>query len=291
MNEKWKKFFKNLGKGTWTLLNSRIFYFVIIGLLVVFGLRKCGNEHDLKIENKILSQNVLAARDSIHTIVTKNGELQSEKAIYIKSIDELKSENSDLYKRIKQQDGTVISLNRTIISLKQTEKMLNDSIKTLHKIIGTPIPVDDNSWMIPWELNYNWDATNHDYFKGQTFVSVDTNIDGSFKLNPDGSLKIKHDDTRLLTRDSNIDLTFGEKVVDGKYNVFIQTKYPGFKAEQLEGVFIDPNTNKDIKDLIKKDHWLTGFSIAISVTAGYDPIRQQPALVVGPSLNYNIYSW
>ncbi len=291
MNEKWKNIFKNLGKGIWALLNSKIFYFVIIGLLVVFGLKKCGNENDLKIENRILEQNVLAARDSVRTFVTKNGDLQSEKAIFIKTEEKLKKENSDLYKRVKEQDGNVISLNRTIVSLRQNEKMLNDSIKTLNKILGDPVQVDKNTWMIPWQLNYDWDGTNHDYFKGQTFVSVDTNPDGTFRLDSDGKLNIKHDDTRLLERDSQIDLEFGEKVVDGKYNVFIKTKYPGFKAEQLEGVLIDPNSNKDIKGLMKKDHWFTGFSIGISVTPGYDIINQKTTIVVGPSLNYNIYSW
>jgi len=145
MNEKWKKFFKNLGKGVWALLNSKIFYFVIIGLLVVFGLKTCNNTHDLKIENKILAQNVLAARDSVHTFRTKNGDLQSEKAIFIKTEKELREENSDLYKRIKEQDGNVISLNRTIIRLRQNEKTLNDSIKTLNKIIGEAVKVDDNT--------------------------------------------------------------------------------------------------------------------------------------------------
>ena len=291
MNEKWKKFFKNFGKGAWTLLNSKVFFAVVIVLLFIFGLNQCSTKRDLKVDNAKLEQNVVAARDSVYTFMTKNGQLQSEKAIYIKSEKELKEENSDLYKRIKNQDGSIISLNRAIVRFEQNEKILNDSINTLNKIIGKAVQVDKNTWMIPWQLNYDWDATNHDYFKGQTFVSVDINPDGSFKLKSDGSLNIKHDNTRLLNRDSQIDLEFGEKVVDGKYNVYIQTKYPGFKAEQMEGVFIDPNTNKDIQSLIKKDHWFTGFSIGISVTPGYDVIGQKAAIVVGPSLTYNIFSW
>jgi hypothetical protein len=289
--EKFKKFLKKAGNVIWTLLNSRVFYIVLIGLLVVFGLRQCGGKRDLKIDNAILTQNVIAARDSITIIITENGDLQGEKAIFIKSEKELKAENSDLYKRIKEQDGNVISLNRTIIRLKQNEKMLNDSIKTLNKIIGEPVQVDKNTWMLPWELDYNWDATNYDHFKGKTFVSVDMNPDGTYKLKPDGTLIVKHDNTLLYDRDSQIDIEFGEKVVGNEYQVYIKSAYPGFSPESMEGVFIDPNTNKDIQNLMKKKHWFTGFSFSISVTAGYDPIGQKPALVVGPSLNYNIYSW
>ena len=289
--EKLKKFLKKAGDVIWTLLNSRVFYYIIIALLILFGVSKCNNVKDLKIDNTLLEQNVLAARDSIHTYQTENGDLRAEKAIYIKSEKELKEENSELYRRIREQDGNIISLNRAIVRLKQTEKELNDSINTLNKIISEAVQIDENTWMFPWELRYDWDATNHDYFKGQTFLSVDMNPDGTFKLKPDGTLNVRHDDTRLINRDTQIDLEFGEKVVDGKYNVYIQTKYPGFTAQSLEGVFIDPNTNKDIKNLMKKDHWFTGFSLSLSVTAGYDPIRQKPALVVGPSLNYNIYSW
>jgi len=287
MNEKLKNFIK----GVWTVLNSRLFLFGIIALLFMYGLTKCSNMKDLKIDNARLEQNVSAANDTIDLYKTKSGALQAEKEIFIKSEKELKAENSDLYKQVKEQDGNIISLNRTVIRLRQNEKVLNDSIKILIKKLGEAVQIDNNTWMIPWELDYNWDETNFDYFKGQTFVSVATNPDGTFKLKPDGTLNIKHDDTRLLNRDSQIDITFGEKVEGGKYHVYIQSKYPGFSPESLEGVFIDPNTNKDIQGLMKKKHWFTGFSIGISVTPGYDIIGGKGAVVVGPSLTYNIYSW
>jgi len=265
----------------WTILNSRIFYIVMIILLVMFGLKKCSNEHNLRIDNDILEQNVSAYNDTIRLFKSKNGDLQAEKEIYIKSYKELKEENSDLYKRVKSQKGHIISLNRSIIKLKQDTSILHDSIRYLHSIIGQAVKIDSNTWMLPWELKYTWDKTNYDIFKGKTFVSVSN----------DGELKLKHDNTLLYYRESQIDVEFGEKVVDGKYNVFIKSAYPGFTPSALEGVFIDPNTNKDIKKLMKKDHWFTGFSVGISVTLGYDLVGQKPGLVVGPSLTYNIYNW
>jgi len=286
-----KETLKKIGKVIWTLLNSKIFYYVIIVGMFVFALNQCNGKHDTKVENTILQQNASADSAKIKLYETKNGELLAQKEIFIKSEKELKKENSDLYKLVKDQKGNIISLNSVVISLKQNEKELNDSINTLNKIIGEAVQLDKNRWMIPWELNYKWDATNSDHFAGQTFVSVATNPDGTFKFNPDGTVIIKHDDTKLIDRETKINLIFGDKVVDGKFNVYIQSAYPGFTAESMKGVFIDPNTNKNIQQLIKKDHWFTGFSLSIAITPGYNVISNEFGITVGPSLNYNIYSW
>jgi len=276
-----KDFLKKAGKSVWTLLNSKIFLIGVIALLFIFGLSKCSNMKDLKLEHTKLEQNYSAANDTIKLYKTKSGALQAEKEIYIKSEKELKAENSDLYKRIKEQDGNIISLNRAVIKLRQDTSLLHDSIRYLTSYIETAIQIDSNTWVLPWELRYDWDETNYDIFKGKTFVSVSN----------DDPLQLKHDNTLLYFRESQIDIEFGEKVVDGKYNVFIKSKYPGLTPEAMEGVFIDPNTNKDIKNLIEKDHWFTGFSISLGATIGYDPINNRPAFVIGPSINYNIYSW
>ena len=270
---------KEIIKIIWLVLNSKIFYFVIIILLLFFGLNKCSQKKELNRENDILNQNVSAYTDTIKIIKNKNGDLLAEKNIFIMSEKQLKEENSDLYKRIKKQKGNIISLNHAIIQLHQDISILHDSIRYLHSIIGEAVKIDSNTWMLPWELKYQWDKTNYDIFKGKTFVSVSKN----------GNLK--HDNTLLYYRESQIDIEFGEKVVDGKYNVFIKSSYPGFTPKAMEGVFIDPNTNKDIRKLMKKKHWFTGFSVGLSITLGYDFINQNTGIMIGPSLTYNIYNW
>lgn len=276
-----KEGLKKIGNVLWTVLNSRVFYFLIMAAIFFFAFQKCKSEEDLIAEKTKLEQNISAKNDTIKYYKSKTGTLQAEKEIFIKTEKELKKENSDLYKRIQKQEGNIISLNRSVIKLTQEKEELNDTIEKLRKIIGEAVQVDSNTWMFPWRLEYEWDSTNYDIFEGETFVSVSNK----------SPIKLKHDDTKLTYRETQIDIEFGEKVVDGKYNVFINSEYPGFKPETLEGVFIDPNSNKDIKKLMKKDHWFTGYSIAISITPGYDVINQKPTIVVGPSLNYNIYQW
>ena len=104
-------------------------------------------------------------------------------------------------------------------------------------------------------------------------------------------LNVKNIGTELLTRESNIDVTFGEKVVNDKYVVYIQSAYPGFTAKSLEGFMVDPNSNKYIKKLIKKQHWFTGWSLGLGVTPGYEITNGKFGLCVGPTLQWNIYNW
>ncbi len=264
----------------WKLVNSKVFSYVIVGLLIMMFAGQCKRSTDLKIENAKLEQNVSAADSTIIEYKNKEGVYEADKATWILSEKELKKQNKNLFDQVKAQEGNVISLNNTIIRLRQDTTILHDSIRYLTKIIDSAIQIDPEMWILPWELRYDWDDNNHDYFKGKTLLKLDTT-----------TMEVTHLDTQMDDRDSKIDVTFGEKVVGGKYNVYIQSKYPGFSAEQMTGVFIDPNTNKDIKKLIKKRHWFTGFSISVGITPGYDFINQQPAIVIGPTIGYSIYQW
>ena len=264
----------------WKFINSKFLGYVVAAILIMLLAGQCRRTTNLKIENAKLEQNVSAADSTITEYKNKEGVYQADKATWILSERELKKQNRELYDQVKNQKGRVISLNNTIIRLRQDTTILHDSIRYLTKIIDSAIQIDPEMWILPWELRYDWDENNHDYFKGKTLVKLDT-----------VTLEVTHLDTQLDDRDSKIDVTFGEKVVDNTYNVFIESKYPGFSIEQMSGVFIDPNTNKDIKKLIKKRHWFTGFSVSVGITPGYDFINNQPTIVIGPTIGYSIYQW
>lgn len=268
----------------WKIVSSNIFAYVIAGGILFFAFQQCESKKDLVAEKTKLEQNIKAKNDSIETYKLKNGTLVKEKGILILSEKELKKENSDLYKQVKQQSGSIITLNNAVLSLKQDTELLNDKIRYLRAVIDSAKQIGDNRWEMPWTLEYVWnkDSTNYDRFRGKTFVSVVSKT----------PLKLQHDNTMMLERESKINITFGEKVTkDGKYNVYLESKYPGFDVEQMKGVFIDPNTNKDIKRLMKKQHWFTGFSFGVSVVAGKDLFSNGMGVMVGPSLTWNIYQW
>ena len=167
--------------------------------------------------------------------------------------------------------------------MKQDTSDLNSQVKYLKKIIGQSKQINDSTWLMPWELTYNYDSLNSDYIKGETTVGV-MKLDGGFKLN--------HLDTRLLSRETQIELTFGQRVVDDKLNIFLQTNYPGFSPSVMEGTMIDPNDNKYIKSLLKKNKWFPNtWNVGLGATVGYDFLHNQPAIVVGANLTYSLYQW
>jgi hypothetical protein len=264
------------------LANTKNIFYVVIAIMMIINIKQCTTSKDERADRLKAEQNLYAANDTIKYYKNKSGILQAEKGVLILSEKELKKENNEFYKKIKNQKGNIISLNSTILTLKQDKYLLQNSINFLKSYIGQAVKLDSNLWELPWELRYDWDDSNYDIFNGKTLVNADI---------VNNKIKLRHNNTLLLNRETQIDIEFGEKVVDGKYNVFINSKYPGFKPESLEGVFIDPNTNKDIKKLMKKDHWFTGFSLGLSVSMGYDIIYQHPTVVVGPSLTYSIYQW
>lgn len=260
------------------VLKSRLFAYSIVVLMTLFAFSKCQSNKDLVADKTKTEQNLTAANDTIKVYKTKYGTVVSEKQIYIKSISELKKENNGLYKQVKEQKGNVISLNNALLLLKQDTTILRSKLRAM---AGNTTKIDSTHFRTDWELIYNWDSKNFDVYKGSTYNSV-------ISTNP---LTLKHDKTELTSRTSQINLTFGEKVVDGKYKVYVESEYPGLTTASLEGVLIDPNTNKDIKKLIKKQHWFTGFSFGVSVTPGYNLIDNKFGITVGPSLTWNIFNW
>lgn len=263
-----------------SFLNSRALGYILIIILIALVAYQYQANSDLRRQQIIDSQNILAMDSIINYYKGENNSLTAEKAVWILSEKELKDRNRELYDMVREQNGQIISLNNAILSIEQDYKILQDSIKYLNSVIGEAVQLEDGTWRIPWTLEYNWDDKNYDFFKGHTIVSIDT-------LN----LGVKHINTELDIRRSKIDITFGEKVVDGKYNVFITTSYPGLTPESMQGILIDPNSNPYIRQLMKKRNWFTGFSISFSITPGYDLITRRPSITIGPSIGYNIYSW
>lgn len=262
----------------WTILKSKLFAYSIVILMTLFAFSQCKSKQD-EISKRIKSdQNLVAMNDTAKFYKDKYGNTITEKSILILSEKELKKQNRDLYDKVQKQNGNIISLNNTILILKQDTADLRGKLRNGK---GEVVKIDSTHFKVNWSMDYIWDNKNFDKYQGTTLVSVSSK-------NP---LNLKHDKTELTGRQSQIDLTFGEKVVDGKYKVFVQSAYPGLTQKSLEGVFIDPNTNKDIKSLMKKQHWFTGFSFGISVTPGYNLIGNNFGITVGPSLTWNLYQW
>lgn len=291
--------------GIWSFLNSKIFMYIIIVVIGIWLLNTCSNNKDLKSQKIIDDQNISALTDIIKIEKRKNGEYHASIDGFIASESELKKLNIDLYNKVNDQNGKVLSLNATILKLQQDTTILKQYIK---KLLGKPIKLTDSTYRIPWELQFNWDkkntavdtinTKNYDIFNGYSDIELNVTsvlLDSISKLNRELLLKsfsVKHLNTEFLSRTTQIDLTFGQEVVDNKLKIFIESKYPGFTVESLSGVLIDPNTNPYIKQLIKKKHWFPNtWSFGIGTSMGYNIIGGNPYMGIGVNLTYNIYEW
>ena len=264
-----------------TFLKSRIFTIILIIALLIFAAIQCSRINTLKLKADVANINIVALQDSIHTEKTKNGELEASKAIFISTISDLESLNKSLYDKVKAQSGSIISLNNTVIRLVQDSAMLAKYLDEKDKIIAKLIQIDSNTFMAAWTLPFKYDSLNFDIISGKTYIGV-------ISKNP---LELAHINTEIIKRISQIDVTFGERVLKGKYQVYIQSAFPGFTVKSLDGFMTDPNSNKYIKSLMTKPHWFTGFSVDVGVTPGYNITTGKFGITLGPTLSWNVYTF
>jgi hypothetical protein len=267
--------------------------------------RSCAKTRDMERKNKKQEQNIAALTDTIRMEKTKSGKQEVTIAGFVVSTKELEKLNKDLSNELKDQKGRVISLGKIIFQLKQDTAVLRARINYLESIMSQPIQINDSTYCIPWSLKYDWDSTNYDIYKGQTSIGITAKKSApNFLLNNNktyntqfnnqfnASFDLKHYKTELLERTTQIDLTFGQEVIDHQLRVFVKTKYPGFSAKSLAGVLIDPNTNPYIKGLMKKKKWFPNtWSVGVGPSLGYNILTFKPYLGIGVNINYNLLQW
>ena len=261
------------------IFNSKVTYLIITFVFILLYLKSCKDEHDLKVQNTIQTQNIIAQNDTIKIIKQKNGEIESSIASYVATDKDLKNLNKNLYDLVKNESGQIVSLGNIVFRLQQDSSVLKKHADSLNYVLQNPVDIGHNQYAINWELKYNYDAKNYDALYGTTKVGLLNN-------------SLSNLGTYLTNRETSIDLTFGEKVESGKLRVFAETKYPGFTTESLSGVLIDPNSDPYIKSLMKKKKLFPNtWSVGISITPGFNLGTGSYGLVIVPSIQYNIFTW
>jgi len=288
-----------------SFLKSKTFLVIMVIIMALSLGRSCAKTRDMERKNKKQEQNIAALTDTIRMEKTKSGKQEVTIAGFVVSTKELEKLNKDLSNELKDQKGRVISLGKIIFQLKQDTAVLRARINYLESIMSQPIQINDSTYNIPWLLKYDWDSTNYDIYKGQTSIGItakkpvsifllsdnktyNTQFDNQFNA----SFDLKHNKTELLERTTQIDLTFGQEIIDHQLRVFVKTRYPGFSAKSLAGVLIDPNTNPYIKGLMKKKKWFPNtWSVGIGPSLGYNILTFKPYLGIGVNINYNLLQW
>jgi cell division protein FtsL len=265
---------KKLLTTVWKFINSKVFGYIMIGVLAIILLGVFNRNSKLKEEAVRTEQNTAALNGTIKEEKLKSGDLQVSIDGYIANEKELKEYNSELADAVKNQKGDVVTLNRIVFNLKQDNADLKQFIEDLPDP-EPPQQDNDSTWTVFWAAKYVYDSIDFDEYNGKTQVR----LRGPFNL---GKVSVAHNNTELTYRNSQIGLTWGQKYEDGKLKVFAQTAHPAFKTQLLEGTYVD---------YPKKKHWFTGFGIGPQIGVGYDFLHNQPAVTIGIGIQYNIFQW
>lgn len=260
------------------IVKSKAFpYILIIILLAILGWGWQKNQNLIR-KDKAKDQNIAALSDTLRIIETKSGAQETSIAAFVTTEKNLKELNSDLAEKLDDSEGKILTLNSAVIRLVQDAELLKKFIDESESKSDTIIQVNDSTYQAPWVLTYRYDSLNFDRFSGRTEIFLN-------------GLTLTHNRTWLEKRETQIELTWGQRVENNQLRVFVLSKYPGFTIKSLQGVLIDPNKNPYIKSLIKKKHWFTGFSLGIGTTIGYDIIHNNTGFIIGPTFQWTIYNW
>jgi len=255
----------------WDILNSRIFGYIALGIVLLILINTCSRNFNLKNDIELKNYNISVLNDSITTEVLKNGNIQSKIDGFIANEKELKLYNKKLANQVESQKGKVISLNNIVFELSQSVNDLQTYIDEIESRKEKPIQINDSTWKLGWTLAYTYDSNNYDIFKGYTSFSLNIKGLNNINVNNLGSI--------LEQRNSKMLITWGQKYEEGKLKVFAETKHPAFRAQLLEGVYLDAP---------KKKHWFSGFGVGPQIGMSLLP---KQFVYIGIGMQYTIYQW
>jgi hypothetical protein len=268
----------NKFKSYLSVVNSRAIYLIGIAVLVMLLLKQCNATADAKKEAERNFNNLLAERDSVRVLESKNGNMLVERAAFQLKYNELTEEQEELIDRLelsgKRKPSVVI---QTEVVYKDTSIMVpvaatQEGDNTYLKFTHNPTLPGTNRLLIAGQLPYTvdtdtiWDPSDKSKFK---FVS--TVIPGTAKL----SMEQKIDLVTGLYTDPKT----------GRLFVRASTSFPGITFSEMQALDMvdDPATKKALKQARKP--FGIGFSIGYGLTVGKDGYIAGPS--VGLGLTYS----
>ena len=268
----------NKFKSYLSVVNSRAIYLIGIAVLVMLLLKQCNATADAKKEAERNFNNLLAERDSVRVLESKNGNMLVERAAFQLKYNELTEEQEELIDRLelsgKRKPSVVI---QTEVVYKDTSIMVpvaatQEGDNTYLKFTHNPTLPGTNKLLIAGQLPYTvdtdtiWDPSDKSNFK---FVS--TVIPGTAKL----SMEQKIDLVTGLYTDPKT----------GRLFVRASTSFPGITFSEMQALDMvdDPATKKALKQARKP--FGIGFSIGYGLTVGKDGYIAGPS--VGLGLTYS----
>jgi hypothetical protein len=250
-------------------INKDLLLFGSILILIFFSLYQCDSNRDLKDQAKIDEQNRLALTDSVRIIKNDLGEEISIKNVLIADKKELFSLNKDLANDLGKLEGKVKYISSIVTDIKNSEPIV---------ITNTVKEYPDGLKELSWNYDKQFDENNSRKIEGSSKFVIDT----TKKI-----LKIVDKGTVITKDEMKIKLITGLTEIDGSYQIYVKTDYPGVKFDKIDGSVLD----KEMFIKPKEPSVIMGPSISAGMALNPITLQLQPQISLGISytLNANKY--
>ena len=210
---------------------------ILIGAVVVLAAGLIWEfYHTKNLENKLAigEQNKAALMDTVRTMKTKNGELESAKLALAGSVNDLKKMSEDLAAELKKEKGKVRIITKTEI-VYQSKPDSSSAIITVHDSVGSIRTDLDDSCRI---------------FRGHTSFVLSKGI-------------IKNPSFVVEKDEFNLHLITGLRERDKQLEIFVRSSCPNVSIRDIQGAVINPND-----PLLKPKKALVTWQDAIVLSGG-----------------------
>ena len=239
---------------------------IYIGIVIfLLFLLKCSHDSNKNLEADIVlkNYNLEAMKDSTETIKLKNGELSTQKMSLVTDLKDLERYNDSLSDRVKYLKKELDV--KPISYIRYKTRIIHDTVEVNNSVTK----VDSNKFLVNFNNDTIYSPGNERHLSGKLYVTVD-----SAKIEI-GEFTIDKDEMVI-----DAEIVFSEK--DGQIVVNVISSHPGFNAEQIESVILDPKLHPELKKLNNKRFILGPY---IGLGFGLDgTIKPQ----VGVGLTYKI---
>ena len=251
-------------------INRTTVTFVIGFVFALLFLQQCNRNASLKQKVDTITRdsernlnNYIAARDTIRTVITKNGDLISEIGSYEFDISNLNQEQESLINKYKKVLDINSDLNR-VNSLLSTTINIKDSI-----IANSNISiVDSNNSRLTFTKFDDFGSGNTRNLSGELLI---TKIDTGFIYGDP-----------LIRLSQTMKLSAAIEEVDGLTQLKISTRYPGITISDIENINL---INNKLNQRNKKK---AGWSIGVGVGYGIN-LNNNQVISTGPSIGVGLY--
>lgn len=242
--------------------NFWVYFLIVLFLLLAGGCyfmyTKWQNEKAKAEIGNTLIQNQKALNDSLRVIKDKFDELASVTTAYMLSIEDLKISNKVLSNQIKALGPNVISAITNNLSFEK------DSIKVDNKIEK----YSDTEFGLAFSYEYS-DPGMKQCLSGVSKFGLESNV-------------IFPRETEFFDNQLELNILYGFREIDGKYEVFAKSLSPNIKFNELEGVLVLDKYNKVITQKT------TRFAFGPIGGVGYSIINNKVDLIIGFGVIYKL---